>query len=95
MARAQPHAVPPPLPTEAAAAGGEELPVTPNFQMLTRPPDLPEESGVCSQPGGRRRRRQRAEGGAKTIAINLSKPDVEMGEAFSRTRRPPRPRGGP
>ena len=51
--------------------------------MLTRPPDPPEESGVRSQPvaGGGGGGGSAPKAGAKTIAINLSKPDVEMGEA--------------
>ena len=54
--------------------------------MLTRPPDPPEESGVRSQPvagGGGGGSAPKA--GAKTIAINLSKPDVEMAKRLSRT----------
>ena len=75
--------LPPPPPNERLQLPAEKnCLLTPNFQMLTRPPDPPEESGVRSQPvagGGGGGSAPKA--GAKTIAINLSKPDVEMGEA--------------
>ena len=74
---------PPPPDAKLQLPAEKNCLLTPNFQMLTRPPDPPEESGVRSQPvaGGGGGGGSAPKAGAKTIAINLSKPDVEMGEA--------------